>query len=490
MNKRVTHICRIILFSCLVIGMLSFVGWWLHFDGTNGGGGFNRFYRLPKKTVDVMAFGSSHAHCTVDHGLLWDKYGIAGFTFSAGSQKMDATAAFVKQAVTYKKPKVLLVEMFSACEQSVVNDDTTIGRNLIGMKWSPLYLEYAAKIIRTYPDITFDKAFEIMTKLPLIHSRYTEVTKEDMVEKQPYLMGYRGSTDIESFDTPNTDVWNERAALSADMIECLDEIVECAKKSNTGLVFWVAPYHLPQESQEYFNAVGDYAKEHEIPFIDFNHKYEELGIDFATDFRDDHHLNNAGAAKVTDYLGSYLKEHYSLEDHRGDDKYILWQDNSDYLQYKRDGKDILREKHELQDYLELLAGRETPHSVGILFEGYYNALPTYGYGMQALGVSQEQYDIGNALTIRNVEGTWVCSEEPSAGEVIEGSHNAFLTAQVGESEIEGKRFLHMDGLYYEIPENGLLIYEYDQRLNVMMDVVTVDVFNVGTEVIACHGIEE
>lgn len=61
---------------------------------------------------------------------------------------------------------------------------------------------------------------------------------------------------------------------------------------------------------------------------------------------------------------------------------------------------------------------------------------------------------------------------------------------IGESDLEGKSFLLVDYLYYEIPENGLLIYEYDERLNVMMDVVAVDVFNVGTEVMACRGIGE
>ena len=37
----------------------------LNYKEIGGGGGWQRFYEMPKETIDVMFFGSSHAHCTV-----------------------------------------------------------------------------------------------------------------------------------------------------------------------------------------------------------------------------------------------------------------------------------------------------------------------------------------------------------------------------------------------------------------------------------------
>lgn len=82
---------KIILFSILVISMLWGILSIFNYKDMGGGGGFQRFYQADKNSIDVLFFGSSHAHCTIDHGLLWDQYGMAGYTLSAGSQELDST---------------------------------------------------------------------------------------------------------------------------------------------------------------------------------------------------------------------------------------------------------------------------------------------------------------------------------------------------------------------------------------------------------------
>ena len=53
----------------------------------------------------------------------------------------------------------------------------------------------------------------------------------------------------------------------------------------------------------------------------------ELNIDWENDTRDKgDHLNFYGTQKATAYLGRYLKEHYSLPDHREDADYSKWND--------------------------------------------------------------------------------------------------------------------------------------------------------------------
>ena len=52
--------------------------------------------------------------------------------------------------------------------------------------------------------------------------------------------------------------------------------------------------------------------------------YDEIGIDFSTDFADSGHLNVHGAEKVSVYLADYMTAHFDLPDHRGDAAYSSW----------------------------------------------------------------------------------------------------------------------------------------------------------------------
>ena len=52
-----------------------------------------------KKRAGIFEMCIRDRHCTVDHGLLWDQYGIAGYTLSAGSQRLDSTYYFLKEAI-------------------------------------------------------------------------------------------------------------------------------------------------------------------------------------------------------------------------------------------------------------------------------------------------------------------------------------------------------------------------------------------------------
>lgn len=85
-------------------------------------------------------FGSSHAHCTVDHGLLWDQYGIAGYTLSAGSQRLDSTYYFLKEAIRVQKPKIAVVEVWGTVLDGMEYSEEAIYRNTLGMHWSKIFL--------------------------------------------------------------------------------------------------------------------------------------------------------------------------------------------------------------------------------------------------------------------------------------------------------------------------------------------------------------
>ena len=64
----------------------------------------------------------------------------------------------------------------------------------------------------------------------------------------------------------------------------------------------------------------EYAKEHDLVYINFLELTEECGLDFSTDTYDGGlHLNLSGAEKATRWLGSFLRDEVGLKSRRGED---------------------------------------------------------------------------------------------------------------------------------------------------------------------------
>ena len=69
---RYQNLIKAVLFTVLTVVMLGGILKITNYKTTGGGGGWQHLYDMDKNSIDVIAFGSSHAHCTVNHGYLWD----------------------------------------------------------------------------------------------------------------------------------------------------------------------------------------------------------------------------------------------------------------------------------------------------------------------------------------------------------------------------------------------------------------------------------
>lgn len=82
---------------------------------------------------------------------------------------------------------------------------------------------------------------------------------------------------------------------------------------------------MTEEKQRQYNYIADIIAPTGYGFLNLNDYYEELGIDFETDF-DDYggHTNAFGMEKCSAFLGEYLSTHYDFEDKRGREGYESW----------------------------------------------------------------------------------------------------------------------------------------------------------------------
>ena len=477
------NLIKALLFVLLVYFMGSRLLEIFGYKDMGGGGGWYRFYREEGNDADVYIVGSSHAHCTIDHGVLWEEYGIAGFTLSAGSQKLDASYHFVQEILRLKHPKVIIVEVLNAAGDGLDNKDEDVYRNSLGMKWSGNLWKYVCHLAE---NMEKDRVWRngIFAKIPIIHSRYAELTEEDFRESMPYMRGYRGSFMIERFDRPPAENNREAMALHPDKIEMLEGMVDAARAEGVPLVFFAAPYYLSEEEQMKFNAVEEFARENDVPFLNFNHMYDEVGLDFAVDFRDVSHVNNSGAGKVTRYMAEFLEESYGLPDRRGEEGYELWDKNARYLYNKEIAHD-LKISEDVNEYLRKLPELWEGKTVILSLTGNYGALgDVYLGSLEELGIVREEYESG---------GTWVFRNGIMTEHLSGKNYAQCIPIQNGEIHLnssfyqEGQEYteevsLLVNGQDYQMVENGVNVIIYDETISQLVDAAGDDVY-LGLEMI-------
>lgn len=477
------NLVKITVFLLLTFCMLSSILKIFNYKDMGGGGGWQRFYQTENGSIDVMVFGNSHAHCTIDHGLLWDEYGIAGYTLSAGSQTIDSACYFVDEALQTQQPKVIAVEVMGALGGELANSNSDVYRNSLGMKWSLVFGRYIDYLT---DNMSMDRGEKqrVFLKIPVVHSRYAELTRSDFEDPIPFMRGYRGSYEREPLERPEAAQKTESMELDPQRIEMLKEIIGMADENNIPVVLFASPFQVLEENQMQFNAIEAFAQEQGVPFINYNKLYDELSLDFKTDFRDNGHVNNYGAAKVTDHFARYLKEHYEIPDRRDDKGYDLWEDNALYLRNKT-LRNNLETAEDINAYLQILTELEEEQTVIIALTGNYDALgEVYLEELMQLGITAEEYAEGGIFIFKGGERVlYLAGKEykyclnTNSGEI----HVESVLYETGE-EMRDELHILLGGNDYAMVENGVNVLVYNESLNQLIDAAGDDVY-LGLELI-------
>ncbi len=370
----------------------------LRYKNVGSGGGMDNFYntRVP---IDVVIFGSSHAACTVNNAMLWEDNGIASYSLTAGSQGGDGTAYFVKEAIAVNKPKVALVETYLFGGEGFSLD--AYYRSALTTRFSKRYLDYTMNVVKK-SNLGREMLENMVLRMPVVHSRYKELSPGDFKTQDEYIRGYRGSNEIVSFDAPG--LIDTRAELGEQVYTNIDDIIDSCTAAGVEPVLFAAPFVAGEDDQARQNSIRDYVESRGCRYIDFIRNYDDIGIDFSCDLRDVGHLNDYGAAKVTRALEKILVSDYDVPDRRGSAGYELWDRHVRYLN-DRKLRYSLQEKEELEEYLEELTDADGDQTMILSLNGNYRAQgdDLYLPYLTQLGVNADDYEKGGVWLIRSGE---------------------------------------------------------------------------------------
>lgn len=328
-------------------------------DGINQ---FQAFYKQPENSIDVIFSGSSKVYCDIATGVLWDNYGIAAFDLGGAEAPSWVSYYHLKEALKTQKPKVICYEVsVSAMYDMVTQANNWASDNSYGMKWNKNRID----LIRVNSEE--NEFYPRLNPYNIMHGRYKDLEENDFINIRDTVnyKGFDPRENVYAMDTPETDGITETEPCLEKEEEYIGKLIELSESENVPLLFFASPYGVSEQEQQILNYVGSIADARGIEFIDFNRRYDEIGMDFSTDMADTGHLNYNGNYKFSNYFGSILKEKYDIPDHRGDTKYISWDWDSTLQKYERNDLNIINS----DNAMDILSMTQTGYVVFAVNEG-------------------------------------------------------------------------------------------------------------------------
>lgn len=285
--------------------------------------------------LDAVVIGASSIYRYWDPMGAWQEEGIATRNYSVSSMDAATYLPAIQDICRSQKPEVIVVDARRFRQLKGTNQVTLGARNMLDSLDYDLFRLKSVHYYCKTMEIPWKDALSLYIDLIQYHDNYDALTAKlnwqladnrsgnDQIERQTFK-GYAISSDYTIYEDPSANLTEERSDQTGKFIQLYRELIEYCKENDIQLLLIATPMVITEEESKELNTLSDIARSYGVPFLDMNLHYEEIGLDFAEDFYDPHHVNVLGADKVTKYFAGYLAQEYGLTDHREDAAYASW----------------------------------------------------------------------------------------------------------------------------------------------------------------------
>ena len=251
-----------------------------------------------KNTIDVLVAGDSESYTSVSPMDLWDRAGIAAYDCGQPGQRIQETYYILKTAFRTQSPKLVLFET------NTMFRDPGFLKNV--------QLSLTEPLAYHFPVIKYHNAWKALFDGPGGPKKsYKGFEIRDKV------VSYEG-------DEEYMKETKDKAQIPEVVRVYMEKIKRLCEKNGADLLLVSAPSPKNYNYKKH-NSLEEYARENNLPYVDLDMKFRDIGIDWKQDSYDrGDHLNISGARKVTAYIGQYLADNYDLPDRRNDDGWREW----------------------------------------------------------------------------------------------------------------------------------------------------------------------
>ena len=469
----------IIRMGCFFIVLLLVLGCWhniFRFKSTFGIYDLTKFYELEDNTVDILILGSSHSFDAFNTGVLWDEYGMSSFMLGGAEQPLWNTYYYLKEALKTQKPKLVVLEGYCTRFHYEYGYPEQYIFNNFGLKWSKDRIDSLKVSVKKeeWPDYFLEYV--------QYHSRYTNLDKSDFLPFQGDRPQYE---DWKGYELNTKRDYKDSTLDSASITERMEltpykteeyyrKVLELAKENDVPIMVVIAPYaDITETDQKKFNTASDIASEYDVPFVNCNLIWQEIGMDYTVDTADGGHLNYLGSSKFSKYIGQYIADNYDIPDHRGDEKYISWQKSADYYREAIYDQD-LSNSWDTGQVLSMIRSNEN-YTVFASTDGDCSSAEAYLTScLYALGVPED--DKNGLWCIERGQVIWQPQEDNGEIYISNGQHDFHLLRNQYE---DGSVYADViiDNEQMKKVDNGLNVVVYDRYTENVVDCFGIDALN-------------
>lgn len=489
------------------------------------------YYDYPSDYFDVIIAGPSVMKNGVQPVELWQDYGIAAYNLSCGNQSLACSYYILKDAISKDHPQLIVLDVTYA-EEIYITRSNTFVHYLTDMM--PLTDRYRYQLIQDV--ISEDQRMEFYLPFYSFHSRWKEVSASDfkLGNYQKDTLGSVTYAQTVSYDAVPFQNYDVDASLSDISREYLEKIISLCQENDTQLLFTCCPVSSANGDcdERSYNSrraimqdVSTLAVENDVPFLNFLENPDALQLDAYKDFWDGIHLNMYGSAKLTSFLGTYIRNNYDIPDRSADSKYTGRLDKvaSNYVKTKRSQAittvsrtnvcmEVLEQYRRDDDLLYVIEGSELDSSQ--LSEEITNGLRKLGLTLSVNAASADSDSDNTAAQpcsinyLAVIDGGTVVQEEESldgsavswagtssdcrislqtSGYILTEDTSAdtllsslFSASQTGDSQDESALMyedktesLLLQGGNYVGSDSGLHIAVYNKSKNKLIDCITI-----------------
>ena len=415
------------------------------------------FYAEEKNSLDFVFVGSSQMFTSVVPAVLWEEYGITSYDFGANEQPMYLSYYYIKEAIKYQDPKAIVLEV-SYCNAPEYTHEGVHHINLDDLRMGKTKLEAIFDIIPA------GERWPYIFELAKYHDTWTTLDQHSLeyitANKHNPYKGYTPSLDgFADGGTFNEEIAKvtEKSELAELSVTYMEKIIALCKEENVDLVFLKTPNDHIQNQPDY-NAVGDIAERHNIPYLDLN-----------KEMKGQLHNHVFHAETITKRIGQWLTELYEVEDKRENPKFAEWHEDADYY-YRYAHQLRLNEIESFEKYVEELVGKDYVVCFAVNQDaGAYLSEEAVSL-MQKLGCQWDVSAAGGNSYLAVVENGVIHaetgSEEIVAYENRIHEHRFSVISQGAQAGCNAS--IQVDGIEYAPNEKGFNVVVYDPKLDMIL----------------------
>ena len=274
-------------------------------------------YAEQKDTLDVITVGSSEIYRFIDTPCLYEQTGITSYNLSCPMMLSEVFKYALEESLNYQHPALYVIGVRTFIFEEEDEEYKSIGLHRMTdnmdffslVRWKMIF-----NLVDSWED-RIDYLFDILTyhsdwdNLSWRHRRYffnrylrpmKAWTNILLVEEQDPEADFLGETE----DLPLTEA-NEQHLI---------DLLEYCQEQELNVLFVNTPWITTEEDRGLSQTAIRIIESYGYPVLDLNtaEAKEEMGLDYATDFYNERHVNVWGAEKVTKLLGDYLTGNYDL----------------------------------------------------------------------------------------------------------------------------------------------------------------------------------